>query len=42
MGGKAIPSPERKLCDRLGYIFADMTLLHQALTHGSLSRRAKD
>jgi ribonuclease-3 len=42
MGGKLVPTAERKLCDRLGYVFKDSELLHQALTHGSSSRRAKD
>ncbi len=37
--GKA---PLARLSDRLGYEFADAELLHQALTHGSSGRKAKD
>lgn len=31
-----------RLSDRLGYVFTDSELLHQALTHGSSGRKAKD
>ncbi|MBL8790550.1 MAG: ribonuclease III [Rhizobiales bacterium] len=37
--GKA---PLARLSDRLGYVFGDPELLHQALTHGSSGRKAKD
>jgi ribonuclease III len=37
--GKA---PLARLSDRLGYEFGDAELLHQALTHGSSGRKAKD
>ena len=40
--GKATKVPLRSLSDRLGYVFADTELLHQALTHGSSGRKAKD
>ncbi len=34
--------PHHRLNERLGYGFKDVDLLHQALTHGSSSRRDKD
>ncbi|MFO1033078.1 MAG: ribonuclease III [Hyphomicrobiales bacterium] len=41
-GTKPHKDPLQTLCDRLGYAFRDRTLLQQALTHGSSSRKAKD
>lgn len=35
-------APLSRLSDRLGYVFQDNELLHQALTHGSSGRKAKD
>ncbi len=34
--------PLAQLSERVGYVFKDVELLHQALTHGSSSRKAKD
>lgn len=35
-------APLKRLSDRIGYVFTDTDLLHQALTHGSSGRQAKD
>ena len=35
-------APLARLSDRIGYVFSDSDLLHQALTHGSSGRKAKD
>jgi ribonuclease-3 len=38
----AAKAPLARLSERLGYVFSDPELLHQALTHGSSGRKAKD
>jgi ribonuclease III len=39
---KAAKAPLQQLSNRLDYVFRDADLLHQALTHGSSGRKAKD